>query len=63
MISHHSIEEHNRFFGLGGYFMAAVLSATSYSRICFSLYFDVRAQRVRFPGGSKCHLEPGTIGI
>ena len=50
-------------FGLGGYFMATMLTAASYSRIGFSLYFDVRAQCVRFPGGSKFHLEPGTIGI
>ena len=41
--------------------MAAVLAAASYSRIGFSLYFAVRARRVRVPGGSKFHLEPGTI--
>ena len=55
------IEEHHRCFGLGGYFMAAVLAAASYSRIGFSIYFAVRARHVRFPGGSKFHLEPGTI--
>ena len=55
------IEEHHRCFGLGGYFMAAVLVAASYSRIGFSLYFAVRARRVRVPGGSKFHLEPVTI--
>ena len=38
--------------------MAAVLAAASYSRIGFSLYFAVRARRVRVPGGSKFHLEP-----
>ena len=48
-------------FGLGGYFMAAVLAAASYSRIGFSLYFAVHAWRVRVPGGIKFHLEPGTI--
>ena len=41
---------------LGGYFMAAVLAAASYSRIGFSLYFAVCARRVRVPGGSKFHL-------
>ena len=41
--------------------MAAVLAADSYSRIGFSIYFAVRARRVRVPGGSKFHLEPGTI--
>ena len=41
--------------------MAAVLAAARYYRIGFSLYFSVRAQRVRVPGGSKSHLEPGTI--
>ena len=55
------IEEHHRYFGLGGYFMAAVLAAAIYSRIGFSLYFAVCARRVRVPGGSKFHLEPGTI--
>ena len=52
------IEEHHRCFGLGGYFMATVLAAASYSRIGFSLYFAVRALRVRVPGGSKFYLEP-----
>ena len=55
------IEEHQRCFGLGVYFMAAVLAAASYSKIGFSLYFFVRARCVRVPGGSKFHLEPGTI--
>ena len=55
------MEEHHRCFGLGGYFMAAVLAATSYSRIGFSLYFSVRARRVNVPGGSNFHLEPGAI--
>ena len=48
-------------FGLGGYFMAAVLAAASYYRIGFSLYFTVRARRVRVSGESKFHPEPGTI--
>ena len=42
--------------------MSAVLAAPSYSTIGFSLYFAVRARRVRVPGGSKFHLEPGLIG-
>ena len=41
--------------------MAAVLAAASYSMMGFSIYFVVRARRVRVPGGSKFHLEPGTI--
>ena len=41
--------------------MAAVLAAASYSRIGFSLYLAVRARSVRVTGGSKFHLEPGTI--
>ena len=41
--------------------MAAMLAAAIYSRIGFSIYFAVRARRVRFPGGSKFHMEPGTI--
>ena len=55
------IEEHHRCFRLGGYFMAAMLAVNSYSRIGFSLYFAVRARRVRVPVGSKFHLETGTI--
>ena len=50
-------------FGFGDYFMAAALAAASYSRIGFSLYFAVRARRLRVPGGSKFHLEPGTIQL
>ena len=57
---YYGIEEHHRCFGLGGYFMAAVLAAASYSRIGFSIYFAVHARRVRVPGGSKFHLEPGS---
>ena len=38
-----------------------MLAAAIYSRIGFSIYFAVRARRVRVPGGSKFHLEPGTI--
>ena len=41
--------------------MAAMLAAASYSRIGFSLYLALRARRVRVPGGSRFHLEPGTI--
>ena len=52
---------HHRCFGLDGYFIAAVLAAASFSRIGFSLHFAVHAWRVRVPGGSKLHLEPGTI--
>ena len=43
--------------------MAAVLAAASYSRIGFSLCLDVRARRVRVPGGIAFHLEPGTIEV
>ena len=43
--------------------MAAMLAAASYSRKGFSLYFAVRARCVRIPGGSKFHLEPGTIVV
>ena len=57
------IEEHHRCFGLGGYFMAAMLAAASYSRIGFSPCLAVRAMRVRVPGGSAFRLEPGTIPI
>ena len=41
--------------------MASVLAAARYYRIGFSLYLAVSARRVRVPGGSKSHLEPGTI--
>ena len=55
------IEEHHRCFELGGYFMAAVLAAASYSRGGFSPYLAVSARRFMVPGGSTFHLEPGTI--
>ena len=48
-------------FRLGGYFMAAVLAAASNSKIGFSPCLAVRVRRVRVPGGSAFHLEPGTI--
>ena len=54
------IEEDHRCFVLGGYFMAALLAAASYSRIVFSIYLAVRVRRLRVPGGSKFHLGPGT---
>ena len=41
--------------------MDAMLAAASCSRIGFSIYFAVHAGRVRVPGGSKFHLELGTI--
>ena len=41
--------------------MADMLAAASYSRIGFSIFFAVRARRVRVPGESKFHLEPGAI--
>ena len=56
-----SIEEHHRCFRLGGSFMVAVLAVASYSRIGLILYFSVRTRSVRVPGGSKFHLEPGTM--
>ena len=52
------IEEDHRCFVLGGYFMAALLAAASYSRIVFSIYLAVRVRRLRVPGGSKFHLGP-----
>ena len=55
------IKEHHRRFGLGGYFIAAVLAVASYSRIGFSIYFAVCARSVSIPGGSKFHPKPGTI--
>ena len=55
------IEEHHRCFGLNDYFMAAVLVAARYSRRGFSLCLAIHARRVRVPGGSVFHLEPGTI--
>ena len=41
--------------------MAAVLAAASYSREGFSPCLAISARRVRVPGGSMFHLEPGTI--
>ena len=55
------IEEQHRCFGLGGYFMAAVLVASSYSRIGFSLFLSVYAMHVRVLGVIAFHLEPATI--
>ena len=43
--------------------MIAMLAAAIYSRIGFSIYFAVRARRVRVPDGSKFHLEPETIKL
>ena len=57
------VEEHHRCFGLGGYFISAVLAAARYSRIGFSLFLAVCAWCVRVPGGSAFHLEPVTICI
>ena len=51
-----NIEDHHMCFGLGGYFMSAVLAVASYSKVGFSLYFAVCAWRVRVQGGSKFHL-------
>ena len=56
-----TIEEHHRCFGLGGYFMAAVLAAASCYRGGLSNLLAVSARRVRVPGGSTFHLKPGTI--
>ena len=55
------IEEHQRYFRLGSYFMAVALAATSYSRGGFSLCLAGSTRRVMVPGGSTLHLEPGTI--
>ena len=55
------IEKYQRCFRLGSYFMAAVWAAASYSRWGFSLCRAGNARRVMVPGGSKFHMEPGTI--
>ena len=55
------MEEHQRCFRLGSYFMAAVLEAASYSKGGFSLCLAVSVRPVMVPGGSMSHLEPGTI--
>ena len=52
---------HHRCFGLGGYFMAAVLEDASYYKGGFSPCFAVSTRHVRVPGGITFHLEPGTI--
>ena len=54
-----AIEEHQRCFGLGSYFMAAVLAAASYSRGGFILYLADSARRV--PGSRWNLLPPETI--
>ena len=50
-------------FGLGDYFMAALLAAARYSRGGFSPCLAVNARCVRVPSGSTFHLEPGTIYV
>ena len=55
------IEENHICFRLCSYFMASVLSATSYYRGGFSLCLDGSAMRVMVPGGSTFHLESVTI--
>ena len=55
------IEEHQRCFRLGSYFIAAMLAAASYSRGGFSICLASIARRVLVPGGSTFHLELGTI--
>ena len=55
------IEEHQRCFRLGSYFMATMLAAASHSRGGFSLYLAGSARHVMVPGGGTFHLEPGTI--
>ena len=50
------IEAHHRFFGLGGYFMAAAFGAVSYSRGGFSPCLALSARRVMVPGGSTFQL-------
>ena len=57
----HSIEEHQRCFRLGNYFMTAVLAAAIYSRGGFILCLAGSVRRVMVPGGIKFHLEPGKI--
>ena len=55
------IEEHQRCFRLGSYFMAVVFAATIYYRGGFSLCLAGNVRRVMVAGGSTFHLEPGTI--
>ena len=43
--------------------MAVVLAAARYSRGGFSPCLAVSVRRVRVPGGSTFHLEPGTIEV
>ena len=43
--------------------MAAVLADSIYSRGEFSPCLAVSVKRVRVPGGSTFHLEPGTIKL
>ena len=55
------IEEHQRCFRLGSYFMAVMLEAASYSIGGFSLCIAVSARCDMVPGGITYHLESGTI--
>ena len=54
------IEENQRCFRLGSYFMAVFWAAASYSRGGFSLFRAGSARRVIVPGGSTFHLESET---
>ena len=56
------LEEHQRCFGLGSYFMAAVWASAIYSRRGFSLYLAGSVRFVMVLGGSMFHLKPVTIG-
>ena len=55
------MEEHQRFFRLSSYFMAAMWADASYSRGGFSLCHAGSVRPVMVAGGSTFHLEPGTI--
>ena len=50
------MEELQRCFRLGSYFMDAVWAAASYSRGGFSLFLAGSARRVMVKGGSTFHL-------
>ena len=56
-----SIEEHQRCFRLGGYFMATMWAVARYSRGGFSLCRAGSAWCVMVPGEITFHLETGTI--
>ena len=57
------IEEHQRCFMLGIYFMAVVWEAASYYRKGFSICLAVSTRRVMVPGVTTFRIEPVSIGV